>query len=110
MNRCLLWLSVFVTSSAILPTFGNAAEKDASPGERVFGVAKVVQFYPTMSEKHLAGLAPAGGVPFGPPGFGPPGFGPPREPSDDTHRNTFGVEFPRCQVDVTFDGQTVTGG
>src|SRR5436305_1976824 len=99
MSRSLLWLVMFLPLSAALPTSGTAAEKQASPGERVFGVAKVVQLQLTMSEKQFAALAPAGGAPFGPPGFGPP-----RKQPEGTHRNTFGVDFPWTQGDLTFDG------
>jgi spore coat protein H len=101
MKRSLVWLATLLPLSGVLLNSGSAAEKQASPGERVFGVAKVVQFHLTMSEKQFAALAPAGG-----PQFGPPGFGPPREQPEGTHRNTFGVDFPWTQGDVTFDGET----
>jgi hypothetical protein len=80
---------------------GIAADRKVPPGEGVFGVAKVVRFHLTMSEKQFAALAPAKG-----PGFGPPGFGPPRKPPEGTHRNTFGVDLPWSRGDVTFDGET----
>lgn len=89
MNRSLLWLLAFLPLSAGLLTSGSAAENNASPGDRVFGAAKVVPFHLTMSEPQFAALVPAGGAPFGPPGFGPP-----RAQPEDTHRNTFGVDFP----------------
>lgn len=73
------------------------------PGERLFGATKVVKFHFTLGEKQLAALAPAGG---GGPGFGPPGFGAPRPQPEGTHRNTFGVDFPWSQGDLTFDGET----
>ncbi len=101
MNRSLLWLATFLSLLAVLPTAGNAADSDAPPGERVFGVAKVVRFHLTMSEKQFAALAPAGGAPFGPPGFGPP-----RKQQEGTSRNTFGVDFPWEQGDLAFDGET----
>ena len=101
MSRALLWLATLLPLPAALTTSGNAAEKPAPPGERVFGAAKVVPFHLTMSEKQFAALAPAGGA-----RFGPPGFGPRREPSDGTHRNTFGVDFPWSQGDLVFDGET----
>jgi len=101
MNRSLLWLATFLPLSAVLPTFGNAAEYDAAPGACVFGLAKVVQFHLTMSEQQFAALVPAGGAQFGPPGFGPP-----RKQPEGTHRNTFGVDFPWSQGDLTFDGET----
>lgn len=88
--------------SAVVPVAGTAAESASAPGERVFGTAKVVQFHLTMSEKQFAALAPAGGG-----GFGPPGFGPPRKQEEGTHRNTFGVDFPWAQGDLTLDGKTL---
>jgi spore coat protein CotH len=67
----------------------------------VFGTGKVVQLNLSMSEKQFAALAPAGGGKFGPPGFGPP-----RKQPEGTHRNTFGVDFPWSQGELTFDGTT----
>lgn len=104
MNRPLLWLAASLPLSAALLTSGANADKKAPPGESVFGVAKLVQFHLTMSEKQFAALAPAGGGRFGP-GFGPPGFGPPRKKAKDTHRNTFGVDFPWSRGDLTFEGK-----
>lgn len=101
MNRSVLWLATFLPLSAVVTAAGNSAENDASSGERVFGLTKVVQFHLTMSERQFAALLPAGGAPFGPPGFGPP-----REPAEGTHRNTFGVDFPWARGDLTFDGAT----
>src|SRR5687767_6006991 len=101
MSRSLLWLATFLPLSAVLPPSGNAADKKASPGERAFGVAKVVQFHLTMSEKQFSALTPAGGA-----RFGPPGFGPPRKQPEGTHRNTFGVDFPWVKGDLTFEGET----
>jgi spore coat protein H len=101
MSRSLLWLATCLPLSAALPASGNAAEKKASSGERVFGAAKVVPFHLAMSEKQFAALAPAGGAKFGPPGFGPP-----RKQPEGTHRNTFGVDFPWSRGDLTFDGKT----
>ncbi len=101
MSRALLWLATCLPWLAALPTSGLAAEKAVAPGERVFGVAKVVQFHLAISEKQFTALAPAGGG-----GFGPPGFAPPRKPTEGTHRNTFGVEFPWVKGDLSFDGQT----
>ena len=100
-NRSLLCLAAFLALSAALPTSGSAAESDASPGERVFGTAKVVQIHLTMSEKQFSALEPAAGA-----GFAPPGFGPPRKQPEGTHRNTFGVDFPWSQGDLAFDGET----
>src|SRR5262245_38713691 len=102
MRQSLLWLAVFLPLSAAPPTSETAADKKAPPGERVFGVGKVVPFHLTMSEKQFAALAPAGG---GKGGFGP-GFGQPRKQPENTHRNTFGVDFPWAKGDVTFDGKT----
>lgn len=99
MSRCLLWLAMFLPLSAVLPTPGKAAEKQTPPGGRVFGTAKVLQFHLTMSEKQFAALAPVGG-----PKLGPPGFGPAREQPEGAHRNTFGVDLPWSQGDLTFDG------
>ncbi|MBI3860290.1 MAG: CotH kinase family protein [Planctomycetia bacterium] len=106
MSRFRLWLATLLASSALLPTSGMTAEKKAPAGERVFGTAKVVQFHLTMDEQPFAALAPKGRGGFGPPGFGPPGFGPQRKPTEGTHRNTFGVEFPWVKGDLTFDGET----
>jgi spore coat protein CotH len=94
-------LAALLPLSAVLSIAGNAAEKKAGPGDRVFGVSKVVQFHLTMSEEQFAGLAPAGGGQFGPPGFGPR-----REQPEGTHRNMFGVDFPWSQGELTFDGET----
>jgi spore coat protein CotH len=101
MRRSLLWLAAVLPISTVLPSSEITSGKKAPPGERVFGVAKVVRFHLTMSEKQFAALAPAGG-----PKFGPPGFGPPRKPPEGTHRNTFGVDLPWSRGDVTFDGKT----
>lgn len=101
MSRSLFWLAMLLALSAVLPTFGNAAAGDAAPGERVFGVARVVQFRLTMSEQQFAALAPSGGAPLGPPGAGPP-----RKQPEGTHRNTFGVDLPWARGDLTFEGET----
>ena len=101
MNRSFLWLAALLPLSAFPLNSGIAAENNESPGERVFGVAKVVQFHLTMSEMQFAALAPAGGAQFGPRGFGPP-----REQQEGTHRNMFGVDFPWAAGDLTFDGET----
>lgn len=102
MSRTLLWLAAFSTFFTVLTSSGHAADKNAAPGERVFGTAKVVQLELTMSEKQFAALAPYGGG-----GFGPPGFGQPRKAPEGTHRNTFGVNFPWAKGDITFDGKTL---
>jgi spore coat protein H len=99
MRRSLLWLAAVLPFSALLPASEIAAGKKAPPGERVFGVGKLVRFHLTMSETQFAALAPAGGPKFGPPGFG-------RKPPEGTHRNTFGVDLPWSRGDVTFDGET----
>lgn len=99
MSRSLLWLAAFSLWAAS-PISGSAADKKASPGNRVFGAAKVVRFHLTMNEQQFAALAPAPRAGFGP-GFGPP----PRQP-EGTHRNTFGIDLPWSKGDVTFDGQT----
>src|SRR5262245_59281035 len=98
MSRSLLWLAAFLPLTAAFPS-GNAADKKTSPGERVLGTAKVVQFHLAMSEKQFAALTPAGGGKFG------PGFGPRKQP-ENTHRNTFGVDLPWSKGDVAFDGKT----
>lgn len=105
MCRLLLGYAVLFAccSAALGACFG--AEADSGPGDKIFGTGKVVQLHLAMSEKQLASLAPAGGGPgFGPPGFGPPGFGQPRNPADDVHRNTFGVEFPWGHADLELNG------
>ncbi|HEY3965635.1 MAG TPA: CotH kinase family protein [Planctomycetaceae bacterium] len=101
MYRPAPWLAAFLACSAFLSTAVIAAESKAPSGERVFGLAKVVQFHLTMNEKSFAALTPVGG-----PAFGAPGFGPPRKATEGTHRNTFGVEFPWNQGDLAFDGET----
>lgn len=101
MSRFLLWWAAFLPLALPLAPPARAADKKAAPGERVFGAAKVVSFHLTMTEKQFAALAPAGGM-----SFGPPGFGPPRKQPEDTHRNTFGVAFPRVKGEITFEGQT----
>ena len=74
-----------------------------APGDHLFAApTKVVQFHLTLDEAHFAALSPKGQ-----PGFGPPGFGPPPEPKENTHRNTFGVEFPWTQADLTADGSAL---
>ncbi|HEY7309833.1 MAG TPA: CotH kinase family protein [Gemmataceae bacterium] len=100
MGRSLLWLTVLLSLAAASSTSKPALDKKASPGDRVFGAAKVVQFHLTMSEKQFAALAPAEGPRFG------PGFGPPRKQPEGTHRNQFGVDLPWSKGDVTFDGRT----
>lgn len=102
MSRSLLWLAALLAWFVAPATLGVAAEKQASPGDRVFGVGKVVRLHLTMSEKQFAALAPAGRG-----GFGPPGFGPPRKPVEGAHRNTFGIDFPWSRGELTFDGQTL---
>lgn len=91
---------------------GNAAEKKPSPGDAVFGTARVVHFHLAMTEKQFAALTPAGkpgfGFPgFGPPGFGPPGFGSKGAKDEDTHRNTFGVALPWSRGEVSFEGKAL---
>ncbi|MBM4068557.1 MAG: hypothetical protein FJ271_06380 [Planctomycetes bacterium] len=101
MSRSPLWLAMLLLLSAC-PTFpASAADKKGPAGERVFGLAKVVQVHLTMTEKQFVALAPAGM-----PKFGPPGFGTPRKQPEGTHRNTFGIDLPWTQGDVTFDGKT----
>src|SRR4051794_20942978 len=95
MTRCLLWLAAALPLAAVIPTSGGAADKPASPGDRVFGEARVVPLHLTMSEKQFAALAPE-----------PPKFGPPRKQPEGTHRNTFGVDFPWSQGELSFDGET----
>jgi spore coat protein CotH len=100
MSRSLLWLAVFLIFSAASPPSGSAANEKASPGNRVFGVAKVVSFHLTMSEQQFAALAPAERAKFG------PGFGPPPKQLEGTHRNTFNIDLPWSKGDITFDGET----
>ncbi len=100
MNRPWVWLALLLPLTMVLLVPGNAAEPKSPAGDRVFGVAKVIQFQLAMNEKQFAALSPAPGAPFGPPGFGPP-----RPQTEGTHRNTFGVEFPWAQGDLTFDGK-----
>lgn len=100
MSRFLLCLAMLLPFSLIL-SGGKAADKKTSPGERVFGVGKVVPFHLSLSEKEFAALNPAGGGKFGPPGFGPA-----RKQPEGTHRNTFGVDLPWSKGEVTFGGET----
>lgn len=97
-----LWLATLLSLSAGVPCFANDTEKPMSPGASVFGVGKVVSIHLTMSDKQFAALAPAGGA-----RMGPPGFGAPRKQPEGTHRNTFGVDFPWSQGDITVDGKTI---
>jgi spore coat protein H len=100
MSRSLLWLAAFLPLAAAPPAFRPAADKKTPPGERVFGAGKVVKFHLEMSEKPFAALTPAGKGGFG------PGFGQPKKQPENTHRNTFGVDFPWAKGDVTFGGKT----
>jgi spore coat protein CotH len=100
MSRYLLWLAACLPLSLGFPSSVSAADKKVPPGDRVFGVAKVVQFHLTMSEQQFAALAPAERARFG------PGFAPPGKQPVGTHRNTFGVDLPWSKGEFTFDGKT----
>jgi spore coat protein CotH len=77
----------------------------AEAGESVFGTNKVIKLHIKMEARQLSALTPAGGGG----GFGPPGggFGPARKQPEGTHRNTFGVDFPWSQCELTLDGKTL---
>ncbi len=96
MRRSLLCLAAVLPLTAAFPATGHAVAETPPPGDRVFGVARVVGFHLTMTEKQFAALNPAAG----------PKFGPFRKPPENTHRNTFGIDLPWSQGDVTFDGAT----
>ncbi|MGV3607330.1 MAG: CotH kinase family protein [Planctomycetaceae bacterium] len=105
MSRLLVEYAVLLALGSVSLGACFGAEGDSGPGDKIFGTGKVVQLHLTMSEKQLSSLSPAGGVPgFGPPGFGQPGVGQPRIPTDDAHRNTFGVEFPWGHANLELDG------
>lgn len=87
MRRTLLWLAALLPLSAASPVSVAAADTKASPGDRVFGAAKVVPFHLTMSDKDFTALAPAPRAGFG------RGFGPPPKQAEGTHRNTFGIDL-----------------
>ncbi|MBS0204524.1 MAG: CotH kinase family protein [Planctomycetes bacterium] len=101
MIRLLPCLAILVSLLTVFATPGYAAESNVTSGDRLFGLAKVVQFQLTMNERQFAALAPASGGQFG------PGFGPPRPQEEGTHRNTFGVDFPWSQCDLSFEGETL---
>lgn len=103
--RSFLWVTTLLTTWALFPNAGRTDEKASLPGDNVFGTDKVLQFQLTLSEKSFAALKPANKPGFGPPGFGA-GFGPPAAPTEGTHRNTFGIEFPWSQCDLTYNDTT----
>lgn len=106
MSRTLLWLTVCLASATSFSTWCAAEEKSTAPGERLFGTTKVNRLELTLNEQQFAALAPVGGGPFGPRGFAP-GGAPAGKTVDQTHRNTFGVEFPWSRGELTFDGRTL---
>lgn len=99
--RLVLLLAALLPLATLFPATGHSADKKATAGDKVFGTG-VVQFHLTMTEKQFTALNPTGGG-----GFGPgPGFGPKRPQPENTHRNTFGVDFPWSQGAVTCAGET----
>ena len=74
-----------------------------SPGAHLFESAlKVVQIQMNMSGEQFDALTPSGATPFGPAGLGAP-----PSPTEDIHRNTFGVQFPWTKGDLTLEGETL---
>jgi spore coat protein H len=102
-----LCLGMLLTTPSVIAQTSSETPTNA-PGDHLFEApTKVVSFHLTLSEAQFAALSPKGQPGFGPPGFGPPGFGQPPEPTENTHRNTFGVEFPWSQGELTVDGTTL---
>jgi len=102
MSRFLPWLAIFLLFSWAIPKSGNAADSKAPPGERIFGLGKVVRFHLAMGEKEFKAMSPAGGAAP----FGIPGLVLPRKQAEGTHRNTFGLDLPWSHGDLTFEGET----
>lgn len=75
----------------------NAGE---NAGDQIFYTRTVLPLQLTMSAADFEALIPASGGPFGRGGNGT------RRASNDSHRNTFGVEFPWSRGDLTFEGKT----
>lgn len=109
MHRLCMWLLLGCASVLAAATWSRADDKSAGPGERLLGTTKVVSLQLSLAEKPFAALAPVGGGgPFGPRGFGPGGRPALPAETDETHRNTFGVEFPWSRGDLTWDGRTLS--
>lgn len=83
------------------------------PGDELFRTGRLVQLHLTLSEEQFAALKPTNRGRFGVMGFGGRG-GPERPPNReeppaeprDTHRNTFGTEFPWSEGKLEVDGET----
>lgn len=100
MGRSKHWRTVFLLVLWIGSRDSVGSEHDVTPGDRLFG-GRVLRFHLALSAEQFAALNPAGG---GRPGF--PGFGPPQPAPEGTHRNTFGVNFPWSQGELTCEGET----
>lgn len=101
MKHAIIWLGAVYSVIVVSMSPISADEKTKSTGDKIFGTAKVVQMHLQMTDKQLIALTPKES-----PKFGPPGFGPPRPQPEGTHRNTFGVDFPWSQGNLTFDDKT----
>ena len=83
------------------------------PGDELFRTGRLVQLHLTLAEEQFAALKPTNRGRFGGMGFGGRG-GPERPPNReeppaeprDTHRNTFGTEFPWSEGKLEVDGET----
>lgn len=95
MNLSLRWVPFLLL---LIAWPGRSAEK-AVAGSQFFGTDKVVALHLSLTDKQFTTLTPKGG------GFGP-GFGPPKQANEGTHRNTFGVEFPWSQGELTWGTTT----
>lgn len=96
---------LFVFSAVSVIGVSGAVRAGGKPqaGDAVFGLTKVVPFHLQLSAAEFARLQPAGGR-FGFPGGMP--AAPPRPAGADTHRSTFGVEYPWAKGDLTVAGTT----
>jgi spore coat protein CotH len=94
--------AAFSAASAILASTPAVAENANSPGDRVFGTAKVAQFHLTLDDKQFTAMTPANS-----PAFGPPGSRQPRRLSEGSHRNTFGVEFSWVHGELSFNDKSL---
>lgn len=86
------------------------AADDKAPGADVFGLTKVWQFGVEIPAKEYEAMQPAGGGGFPMfPGAPPPPAPPPKpgEPVRETHRNTFGVNFPIVHGEFAAEGATI---
>lgn len=108
MKLAILLLLGLLSTNSVSFVYAEDAQQAVSgnlPGDRLFGEAdKVLQFHLKVDKENFEALSPKGQPG---PGFGGPGFGPPPQPTENAHRNTFGVEFPWTQGELTVDGNTL---